>query len=368
MYADDKRVVMTLDAGGTNFVFTAIQGNREVVTPVFMPAQPDNLDKCFSSLVDGFRQVEAQLPEKPVAISFAFPGPADYEHGVIGDLPNFPAFRGGVAMGRYLESVFGIPVYINNDGNLFAYGEALAGTLPELNEALAKAGSRRRFRNLIGITLGTGFGAGVVIGNSLLTGDNGCGGDLWNSRNFLHPGMIAEESVSIRAVKRVYHELSGEDTAALTPKDICEIADGLRPGDADAAKESFRQLGAVLGDAIVAALGLIDGVVVIGGGVAGAARHIMPAVMEKFAERSATFAGDSFGRVQMTVYDMGDECQLRQLLADDTEAVAVYGLDEMVSYVRTKKTGIAISRLGANNAICLGAYAFALNELDKMHA
>lgn len=366
MYEDDKRVVMTLDAGGTNFVFTAIQGNREVVEPVHVAARPDNLDECFKCLVDGFRQVEEQLSEKPVAISFAFPGPADYEHGVIGDLPNFPAFRGGVAMGRYLESVFGIPVYINNDGNLFAYGEALAGTLPELNLALEKAGSPRRFRNLIGITLGTGFGAGVVIDNTLLTGDNGCGGDLWNSRNFLHPAMIAEESVSIRGVKRVYQELSGEDASGLTPKDICEIADGTRPGNAVAAKESFRQLGAVLGDAVVGALGLIDGIVVIGGGVSGAARHIMPAVMEKFAEKSSTFAGDSFGRVQMEVYDMGDNAQMQQLLADDTETVPVYGLDETVSYVRNKKTGIAISHLGANNAICLGAYAFALNELDRV--
>ena len=49
---------------------------------------------------------------------------ADYAHGIIGDLPNFPGFRGGVALGPYLEHVFGIPVFINNDGNLFAYGEA----------------------------------------------------------------------------------------------------------------------------------------------------------------------------------------------------------------------------------------------------
>ena len=33
-----------------------------------------------------------------------------------------------------LREQFGIPVFINNDGNLFAYGEALAGTLPEVNK------------------------------------------------------------------------------------------------------------------------------------------------------------------------------------------------------------------------------------------
>ena len=78
-----------------------------------------------------------------------------------------------------MREQFGIPVFINNDGNLFAYGEALAGTLPEVNKRLKEAGSSKVYKNLLGITLGTGFGAGVVIDSQLLTGDNGCGGDVW---------------------------------------------------------------------------------------------------------------------------------------------------------------------------------------------
>ena len=34
MYEHDERIVMTLDAGGTNFVFSAIQGCREIVEPI----------------------------------------------------------------------------------------------------------------------------------------------------------------------------------------------------------------------------------------------------------------------------------------------------------------------------------------------
>ena len=97
MYEHDERIVMTLDAGGTNFVFSAIQGCREIVEPICLPAASDDLERCLSVLVEGFLEVEKRLPKLPVAISFAFPGPADYEHGIIGDLPNFPAFRGGVA-------------------------------------------------------------------------------------------------------------------------------------------------------------------------------------------------------------------------------------------------------------------------------
>ena len=122
MYENDKRTVLTLDAGGTNFVFSAIRGCREVVTPVRLDAVTDHVDRCLQVLEEGFRQVMQELEEAPVAISFAFPGPADYAAGIIGDLPNFPCFRGGVAMGPFLSEVFHLPVFINNDGNLFAYG------------------------------------------------------------------------------------------------------------------------------------------------------------------------------------------------------------------------------------------------------
>ena len=84
MYSQDKRIVITLDAGGTNFVFGAMQGNRPIVDPITLPSQSDNLDRCLGAMVEGFERVMAQLDEKPVAISFAFPGPADYRNGIIG--------------------------------------------------------------------------------------------------------------------------------------------------------------------------------------------------------------------------------------------------------------------------------------------
>ena len=235
MDKNNKKIVLTLDAGGTNFVFSAICDNEEIVEPVRLKAVTTDTEGCLATLVQGFTTVKEKLDVEPVAISFAFPGPADYEHGVIGDLPNFPSFRGGVALGPYLESVFGIPVYVNNDGNLFAYGEALAGALPRVNKALEESGCKRRYKNMIGITLGTGFGCGVVIDKVLLTGDNGCGGDVWCMRNGMYPFVIAEESVSIRAVRRVYAEMSHEPVGDLTPKDIGDIANGTRPGNMKAA-------------------------------------------------------------------------------------------------------------------------------------
>lgn len=363
-YSNDPRTVLTLDAGGTNFVFSAIRGNREVVEPVRMDSGAHNLDVCLKTMEEGFSAVLGQLEQPPVAISFAFPGPADYKNGVIGDLPNLPAFRGGVPLKGYLEERFGIPVYINNDGNLYAYGEALAGTLPWLNARLADAGNPRRFRNLIGVTLGTGFGGGVVINGELLTGDNGCGGDVWVFRDRYHPEMIAEESVSIHAVKRMYGELSDSDED-LSPKDICDIAAGRREGNRDAAVETWRRFGHGLGNALCFALTLIDGVVAIGGGLSGAAPFFVPAMLEEMRGEMQRFGQSNVPRLQMSVYNMNDAAELAALLKSEDGSVAVPGSGRQVPYVCTMKTGVMVSPLSTSLAINLGAYNFALNELDR---
>lgn len=361
-YLNDERIVMTLDAGGTNFVFSALQGGNEVVKSFSLSAVTTDTTQCLQILVEGFQRVKEQLPMPPVAISFAFPGPADYAHGIIGDLPNFPSFRGGVPLGPYLSQRFGIPVFINNDGNLFAYGEALAGALPQVNRLLEVQGSQRRYHNLIGVTLGTGFGAGVVIGGQLLAGDNGCGGDVWCMRHALEPQLIAEESVSVRAIRRIYQEQSGEDATRLTPKDIFDIAEGLREGNQQAAQASFAELGRVAAAALVNAENIVDGVMVIGGGLAGAYRYILPAMMQEFARPVAMRNGTHFTSLQSQVFNLMDETDKQRFLTDTDTMVPVPG-SEPVFYACSKKVPLLVSSLGASRAIALGAYIYALNHL-----
>ena len=356
--------ILTLDAGGTNFVFSALCDGKEIASPVCLSSEAADLGRCLSNLRNGFRSVIEQTSVQPDAISFAFPGPADYEHGIIGDLPNFPSFRGGIALGAYLEQEFGVPVFINNDGNLFAYGEAMAGMLPEVNRRLAESGSKRCYRNIIGITLGTGFGCGVVVNGSLLTGDNGAGGDVWCLRNSKYPDMIAEESVSIRAVKRVYAELSGS-TEQLTPYDIFLIAEGRKKGDAEAARHSFAEIGTLAGDSIATALTLIDGLVVIGGGLTGAAKYIMPSLMDALNEQLGTFGGDRFPRLQMKAYNLDVKSQFAAFAEDTSQRIAIPFSETTVDYTPVKCTGVAVSHLGASRAIALGAYHFAVNHLNK---
>jgi len=365
MYSHDNRVVITLDAGGTNFVFGAMQANRFIVDPITMPSNAQDLDKCLATMVDGFKQIIGRLKEKPVAISFAFPGPADYPNGVIGGyLPNFPSFRQGVALGPFLEMTFGIPVFINNDGDLFAYGEALGGALPEVNDRLEKAGSSKRYHNLLGYTFGTGFGVGMVVDGRLNRGDNSCV-ETFCLRHKKMPDVIVEEGVAVRAVKRVYGELSGDRGHTFEPKDICEIADGTRPGDREAAKGAFAELGEIAGDAMAAAVTLTDGLIVIGGGITAARKYIMPALLGELRSKLHTLSGDEVDRVQMKVYDLDDEAEFAEFARGDMRPLQVYGSDRFVAYDPQKRIGVAISKLGASRAISVGAYAFALSQLDS---
>ncbi|MBR7166993.1 MAG: ROK family protein [Bacteroidaceae bacterium] len=365
MYSNDKRIVITLDAGGTNLVFSAMKAGKFIIDPISLPSNAHDLDKCLATIVSGFEQVISQLDEKPVAISFAFPGPADYPRGIIGGyLPNFPSFRDGVALGPFLEDKFGIPVFINNDGDLFAYGEALGGVLPEVNARLRELGSNKQYKNLIGYTFGTGFGVGVVIDGRLNRGDNSCVETFCLPHSTM-PGIIVEEGVSIRAVQRVYGEKSGDKEHNLTPRDICEIADGIRPGNVEAAKEAFATMGRTAGAAIATAVTLTDGLVVLGGGVTAASRWIMPALLNEMRSKLHTLGGDEVNLVQMKVYDLDNAEEFALFAKGEVSTVKVYGSERTVEYDTQKRVGIAISRMGASQAICMGAYSFALSELDK---
>ena len=365
MYSNDNRTVITLDAGGTNFAFGAIKGNKFIVEPLVLPSNADDLDRCLETMVEGFTRIIDKLDEKPVAISFAFPGPADYPNGIIGGyLPNFPSFRDGVALGPFLEDKFGIPVYINNDADLYAYGEALGGVLPELNEKLAKSGSNKHFNNLLAFTFGTGFGFGFVSKGELHIGDNSCV-ETFCLRHKHMPRVMVEEGVSIRAVKRVYAEESGSTDITLTPKDIFEIAEGRRAGDVEAAKTAFAMLGEVAGDAMATAVTLIDGVIVIGGGLSAAAKYIKPALLKEMRSKIHTMQGGSLNRVQMAVYDLDNEAEFEAFAKGESRTIKVYGSEREVSYDPQKRIGITFSKIGANSATSVGAYAFALNQLDK---
>ena len=376
-YVEDPRVVLTLDAGGTSLVFGAIQGEREVVPPVTLSSTASSIDEFLQLLITGFRRVHEQvlvlagargaapMIAEPVALSFAFPGPADYRHGVIGDLANLPVFRDGVPLGPALEEEFGLPVFISNDGGLFALGEAIAGFVPYVNSNLEQADSPRRYRNLLGATFGTGFGAGVVCDGRLLEGDNSAAGEINRLRNRLTPAWSVEESVSIRGVRRVYARESDIDVAECpTPEEINEIGLGRRKGNESAAQRAFEELAVVAGDALASAGSLVDGLVVIGGGLARGHRLFMKRLVREMNAAYESPRGDRVPRFECRALNLEDPADRATFLRGDVRELSVPRSSRTVLYDATKAIGVGVTRLGTARAVSIGAYTLALTRID----
>jgi glucokinase len=363
--SNDKHVILTLDAGGTNFVFSAYRGGVEIAKPITLASNAHDLDRCIQTIYSGFEQVSATLGRPADAISFAFPGPADYEKGIIGDLPNFKAFNGGVPLGPMLEEHFGMPVFINNDGNLFAYGEALAGFLPELNRRIVERGGIKQFRNLVGLTLGTGFGCGIVLNNIMLTGDNSNDAGIHNTSNKFNAFWNAEESVSTRAVRRVYGEAAGlEVPDSMMPKEIFDIAAGKAPGNREAARLAFSFFGEALGNSVANMLTLIDGIVVIGGGLAAAWEFFAPAMFREINRRYEQPSGESYARLSVKVYDLEQEDTFGEFAVGSVRSLPLPSGKKNVVYDELQRAGVGLSKLTASAAIAIGANAFAVQKLN----
>ena len=105
-------------------------------------------------------------------------------------------------------------------------------------------------------------------------------------------------------------------------------------------------------------------VIVIGGGITAARKYIMPSLLKELRGKMHTITGEELNRVQMKVYDLDNEEEFKEFAKGDQRALKVYGTDRYVAYDPQKRIGVMISKLGASNAISVGAYAFALSQLD----
>jgi glucokinase len=75
----------------------------EVVGPITLPSNAQELMLRPDTIVPGFGRAMQQSPEPP----------ADCPAGITGDLRNLPALRGGVPLGQMLEEKFRLPVFID---------------------------------------------------------------------------------------------------------------------------------------------------------------------------------------------------------------------------------------------------------------
>ena len=75
--------------------------------------------------------------------------------------------------------------------------------------------------------------------------------------------------------------------------------------------------------------------------------------------------GEPISKLASKVYDLDNPEEMRQFLRGEQKSIKIYNSEIEVTYDPQKRIGVMISKIGASTAISLGAYAFALNEIDK---
>ncbi|NVK50747.1 MAG: ROK family protein [Cyclobacteriaceae bacterium] len=162
-----EKAILGLDIGGTGIKGgVLVKDHLEDVRSIPTPAKESK--EFILETIALF--IESYMGYDITGIGIGIPGLVDVEKGEVLGLANIPAFQ-HVELAKFLENRFSKPVFINNDANCFAIG-------------VHKFGVGKSFKNLVGITLGTGVGAGIVINGHLYSGVSSAAGE-WCSAPYL---------------------------------------------------------------------------------------------------------------------------------------------------------------------------------------
>ena len=159
-----------VDIGGTKCAAvlgqntsSCILGKRSFLTKQY--AQPE---ACTEQLIREIDSLLVAHSGKLRAIGISCGGPLDSGKGIIQSPPNLPGWVDYPIVERF-RSRYGVPVVLENDANACAVAEW-------------KFGAGKGFSNIIFLTCGTGFGAGLILDNKLYRGTSGMAGEVGHLR------------------------------------------------------------------------------------------------------------------------------------------------------------------------------------------
>lgn len=243
------RYVLGFDVGGTKIAAAAfdLRGKQlgEICVLPTMADQPAKLTLLHLKRagLEAAKRGGGEGP--PVAVGMGAPGPLDPVEARLGEVDNLPRLH-GFRVGAFVESELGAPLFLENDANCFALGEALGGAGEGCD-------------SLVGLTLGTFCGCGIVIGGKIHSGASANGGEVGYCPV---AGGTYDQMLSGNGLRRFYEQAGG---SGCSPKQIAELG---RRQDA-MALEAWRLYGSAVGEALGVLCAVIDPqVAVVGGSVA----------------------------------------------------------------------------------------------------
>ena len=260
--------------------------------PCDIAAGPDTVLTRVEELFQSCLEKAEGLPGQLWGIGIGVPGPVEFESGRPISPPIMPGWDRYAVRERFAS--YHVPVWVDNDVNIMALGEGLAGL-------------GRGRENFVFIKIGTGIGAGIIVRGKLHRGAQGCAGDVGHIQvadsdrevlcrcghlNCLEAlaggaalGRDAEEAA--RDGRSPFLAQVLEDRGALTAQDVSHAA---THGD-QASVELVTSAGRQVGRTVASIVNFFNpSLIVIGGGVAGAGDVLLAAIRESVYRRSLPLA------------------------------------------------------------------------------
>jgi glucokinase len=236
---DEARI--GIDLGGTQLRLGKVRGG----TLERLHSQPVSSRAAEKVVLEEIYQaIDQFLDDEVVAIGCGVPSVVDVDSGTVYAVENIPAWR-ETPLGGLLEKRYGLPVLVNNDANVFALGEAYFG-------------KGRGIANLVGMTLGTGLGTGVIIEGRLYCGSSCGAGEI---------GSIPHRQQTVEAY------CSGQFFLQRCGRTGAEVFAAASGGD-PSALALFEDFGYELGHAVMTVLYAYDPeMIVLGGSVSKGYRY-----------------------------------------------------------------------------------------------
>jgi glucokinase len=152
---------IAIDLGGTNMRVGLTDG-ATVVNTVIEPCPAKESEEVVLNQLK--RQIAQLMRPEVTGIGVGVPSVVDCEQGIVYNVANIPSWQ-EVHLKEALEREFGVPTAVNNDANCFALGAW-------------RYGEGRGTQHMVGLTMGTGIGAGIIIGGKLYNGVNTGAGEI----------------------------------------------------------------------------------------------------------------------------------------------------------------------------------------------
>jgi glucokinase len=150
--------VIGIDLGATN-IRGAVVDNNTIGNIISQRIKSDG--SVEDVLNDIYTVVDALLKNNTAsAIGIGVPSVVDVAEGIVYDVQYIPSWK-EVHLKKLMQERYNIPVYVNNDANCFAVGEL-------------HFGKGKGADSMVGVTLGTGLGTGIITNGKLYAGHN-CG-------------------------------------------------------------------------------------------------------------------------------------------------------------------------------------------------